>query len=397
MPLTSFAAPSCVDLTRTLSINSYGEDVKELQLFLAANADYLGTISGTVGPSTQAAIQDWQRVQGIVAEGTPVSTGYGATGPRTRAAMACTKPVAASSAPAPQSVVSGGAQTRTLHKGMSGGDVLGLQLLLAAKNLLPATSVTGYFGSITEGIIQAFQVQEGIVATGTPATTGYGAVGPRTLASLSAFSGEQADVELEIVDASTSTTTLQIATTTATSSAPAAPPVQATSTTKQSDALPQLAVTTLTKSAVVARTLPPLLLSFDPAKAATNDQRRLRDVRMIQIALEAYFAEHGHYPSAGVDDWMYSISALQRTLVPAYLSYLPSDPFIFDPSWGNYQYIRGPGGDHSYALWVRFENGYPGSTAIPAGEACKIGVRMNVRWWDPPGTLCPGQESAVRS
>ena len=47
MPSLSFAA-TCLDLTRTLSLNTKGADVSRLQEFLRTNAGYAGIISGNV-------------------------------------------------------------------------------------------------------------------------------------------------------------------------------------------------------------------------------------------------------------------------------------------------------------------------------------------------------------
>lgn len=63
--------------------------------------------------------------------------------------------------------------TRTLYRGISGTDVASLQASLGV-------SQTGYYGPMTEAAVQQMQVQEGIVSSGTAATTGYGAVGPQT-------------------------------------------------------------------------------------------------------------------------------------------------------------------------------------------------------------------------
>jgi peptidoglycan hydrolase-like protein with peptidoglycan-binding domain len=70
--------------------------------------------------------------------------------------------------------------TRTLIRGMSGADVTQLQNLLIAQHLLAADSATGYFGALTEAAVQAFQRKSNIASSGTPETTGYGAVGPKT-------------------------------------------------------------------------------------------------------------------------------------------------------------------------------------------------------------------------
>jgi peptidoglycan hydrolase-like protein with peptidoglycan-binding domain len=74
--------------------------------------------------------------------------------------------------------------------GSTGGDVTSLQTYLAANpDLYPEGLVTGYFGSLTQAAIQRFQAAQSIVSSGTPATTGYGRVGPTTLARLNQLMG----------------------------------------------------------------------------------------------------------------------------------------------------------------------------------------------------------------
>lgn len=74
---------------------------------------------------------------------------------------------------------------RQLDLGMSGGDVSSLQTFLSSDPVMyPSGLVTGYFGTLTKGGVQRFQAGAGIVSQGTPATTGYGRVGPATLAAL---------------------------------------------------------------------------------------------------------------------------------------------------------------------------------------------------------------------
>src|SRR5277367_6696528 len=69
--------------------------------------------------------------------------------------------------------------TEDLSFGSSGPEVLCLQESLVSAHLL-AVDPTGYFGLLTQAAVQLFQAQEGIVTSGTPLTTGYGAFGPRT-------------------------------------------------------------------------------------------------------------------------------------------------------------------------------------------------------------------------
>lgn len=65
------------------------------------------------------------------------------------------------------------------------GAVKRLQTILAKdRTLYPEGLVTGYFGPATLRAVQAFQKKNNIVSSGTPETTGYGAVGPRTAKAL---------------------------------------------------------------------------------------------------------------------------------------------------------------------------------------------------------------------
>ena len=86
-PVSSSA--SCT-ITTTITLGSRGPDVTCLQKFL--NTAYENftpdDITGYFGPTTDAALKQWQREHGIVSSGTPATTGYGAAGPRTRALIA---------------------------------------------------------------------------------------------------------------------------------------------------------------------------------------------------------------------------------------------------------------------------------------------------------------------
>ena len=84
-------------------------------------------------------------------------------------------------------LVSAAIITSSLDLGMSGGDVTSLQTFLAADaTLYPSGLVTGYFGQLTKAGVERFQTRNGIISSGTPATTGYGRVGPATRAAINA-------------------------------------------------------------------------------------------------------------------------------------------------------------------------------------------------------------------
>lgn len=74
--------------------------------------------------------------------------------------------------------------------GATGADVTTLQTYLAANpELYPSGLVTGYYGLLTQAAVQRFQAAQGIVSSGTPVSTGYGRVGPTTLARLNQLMG----------------------------------------------------------------------------------------------------------------------------------------------------------------------------------------------------------------
>lgn len=77
------------------------------------------------------------------------------------------------------------ALTTSLDPGASGTAVMQLQQFLARDvSIYPEGKVTGYYGPLTTAAVQRFQAQNGIISSGTPAATGYGRVGPKTLSAI---------------------------------------------------------------------------------------------------------------------------------------------------------------------------------------------------------------------
>ncbi len=71
--------------------------------------------------------------------------------------------------------------TTNLRKGMQSSDVKKLQIFLAKDpTIYPEGITSGYYGTLTERAVQRWQATHGVVNSGTPSTTGYGAVGPKT-------------------------------------------------------------------------------------------------------------------------------------------------------------------------------------------------------------------------
>lgn len=73
---------------------------------------------------------------------------------------------------------------RNLSVGASGEDVKQLQVFLHEGEYYPEGLFTGYYGMLTRRAVERFQLAQGIVSGGTPETTGFGVLGPRTRAAL---------------------------------------------------------------------------------------------------------------------------------------------------------------------------------------------------------------------
>lgn len=76
--------------------------------------------------------------------------------------------------------------TRTLLYGSQGQDVLELQEYLVAERALDPSAVVGFFGGNTQTGVQTWQRANGVVSSGTPDSTGYGVVGPKTRVAIAA-------------------------------------------------------------------------------------------------------------------------------------------------------------------------------------------------------------------
>lgn len=93
---------ACPKITKSLQAGAVGTEVTMLQRFLMQ----LGFLpdesdTGSFDVNTEAAVQRFQVQEGIITNGSASTTGYGATGPKTRAALArCTLPASATTTPA---------------------------------------------------------------------------------------------------------------------------------------------------------------------------------------------------------------------------------------------------------------------------------------------------------
>ncbi len=74
---------------------------------------------------------------------------------------------------------------KPLWFGMKDSDVEKLQeFLVQDKSIYPEGIISGYYGELTVKAVQRFQCKYNIICQGTPETTGYGLVGPKTKAKL---------------------------------------------------------------------------------------------------------------------------------------------------------------------------------------------------------------------
>lgn len=145
-----------------------------------------GTINVGVTPTTPntssggsiAALQ--AQIQSLLAQIQALqgSLGGGSTGYNYNVTTSSSPTVSTYAASCPQI-------SRTLQSGDSGDDVVRLQQFLAADpSVYPEAQTTGYFGSLTQAAVQRWQAKYNIVSSGTPESTGYGVVGPRTASAI---------------------------------------------------------------------------------------------------------------------------------------------------------------------------------------------------------------------
>jgi peptidoglycan hydrolase-like protein with peptidoglycan-binding domain len=186
-------------IKNTIKVGSTGDEVKIVQSYLIEKG-YLkiSAPTGYFGTITQKAVGIYQVEKGIIPS--VQSPGFGQIGPKTRTELnkdltgksSVTVPSTSTnnSTSIPQTVIqntptvttSSGSQsvTKNLSPGSRGQEVKALQSILVEQNIIPSKYVTGYYGKITETAVKSLQSKYNIVNYGTPSTTGYGAVGPKT-------------------------------------------------------------------------------------------------------------------------------------------------------------------------------------------------------------------------
>lgn len=84
---TSSNSSSCLKLTSDISNGMSGNNVTALQNFLKSKGHFSAEATGYYGAITQKAVELFQKAEGIVLNGTPETTGFGAVGPTTRSVI----------------------------------------------------------------------------------------------------------------------------------------------------------------------------------------------------------------------------------------------------------------------------------------------------------------------
>ncbi len=74
--------------------------------------------------------------------------------------------------------------TRNLSLGSRGQDVVQLQNFLISQSFFAAGNNTAYFGRLTRSAVQKWQCKNMNICSGSPASNGWGSVGPRTRAAI---------------------------------------------------------------------------------------------------------------------------------------------------------------------------------------------------------------------
>jgi peptidoglycan hydrolase-like protein with peptidoglycan-binding domain len=203
MPIIEVKQPSIAIsalFVKTLRKGMQNDDIKRLQELLASDSSIYpeGLITGYFGQLTENAVQRFQVKYNLVSSGTPRTTGYGLVGPKTRLKLQeifgdiTTTPAQIVAKPSEKAITVSPVFNTSLTKGIFSPDVKRLQQLLNSDPDTQLTSTgdgspgneTTYFGSLTQKAVQKFQAKYDIVSSGSPETTGYGRVGPKTAAKL---------------------------------------------------------------------------------------------------------------------------------------------------------------------------------------------------------------------
>lgn len=150
-------------ITRNLKKGVSGNDVKKLQSALKTLGYFnYPSLTTYFGDATVSAVKAFQKKSGLTANGLVDSK----TAAAINSALVA-KAGAANKIPAPPpSIVPAFSTSRTLKLGMSGNDVKQLQTVLKKLGFFNYSSITNYFGTVTQTSVKAFQKANGMSQTG---------------------------------------------------------------------------------------------------------------------------------------------------------------------------------------------------------------------------------------
>ncbi|MBS7262643.1 MAG: peptidoglycan-binding protein [Eubacteriales bacterium] len=161
--------PSTITVSgATLRNGAENNDVRALQQILKNKGYFTVDVTGYYGSITEKAVRDFQKAAGLVVDGI--------AGPKTFAALGLSEPTSTqtpSLAPivVRRSITSIREEEDWAIRGDSGDDVKLIQQRLEQLGYYTYGSITGYFGTVTEEAVKAFQKKNsGLIVTGMVGT-----------------------------------------------------------------------------------------------------------------------------------------------------------------------------------------------------------------------------------
>lgn len=163
-PAPSTSTPAALfSITRTLKTGVTGNDVKSLQSALKTLGYFTyPSITTYYGSVTAAAVRNFQSKNGLTSNGIVDSK----TAAAINAALIAKSGTASQAPSTPPAKAPAFTASRTLKLGMSGDDVKKLQSVLEKLGVYNYGSITGYFGTVTQTSVKAFQKANGMVQSG---------------------------------------------------------------------------------------------------------------------------------------------------------------------------------------------------------------------------------------
>lgn len=171
----SSSSSSAATDSSILRYDSQGDAVRKLQQDLTALGYYNGTVSGHFGSKTEAAVMNFQKKNGLTADGIAGAKTLSAIQSKLSGSSSSGSTSTGSSSSSSSSAKLD--TTVTLQKNSSGSEVLKLQTMLTTLGFYNGNK-TGNFGDKTQEAVVAYQKSKGLTADGI--------AGARTLAAINA-------------------------------------------------------------------------------------------------------------------------------------------------------------------------------------------------------------------